>query len=103
MKSIPLIVLLGFALTLAACAAGTPDAAKAASGGLVSELVVGFWHGIIAPITLLIEVIRALLPGVVPVDWRMLETAHPSVAYDVGFYFGITSGPTVFWARRRYR
>ena len=66
MKHLSVFALLGLALTLAACAAGTPDAAKAASGGLVSELVVGFWHGIIAPVTLIIEVVRALLPGVVP-------------------------------------
>ena len=103
MKRLPILVLIGLALTLTACVAGSADASKAASGGVVSELVLGFWHGIIAPLTLLVEAVKALLPSVVPVDWHMLETGRPSVPYDVGFYFGITSGPTVFWSRRRLR
>ena len=88
-------------LLLAGCAAGTHDASQAASAGLVSQLVLGFWHGIIAPLTLLVEVIRRFLPGVIPWPWHMFETGSTSVPYDVGFYFGITSGPSFLFLRRR--
>ena len=92
--------LAALALALTACAAGTHDADKAANGGLVSQLVLGFWHGIIAPITLLVEVVRPFLPGIVPWDVHMFETGKVSVPYDVGFYFGISSGPPFLWSRR---
>jgi hypothetical protein len=88
------------ALTLAACAAGSPDASQAAAGGPLAELVLGFWHGLIAPITLLIEVIRRYLPGVVPWPWRLYEGSGVGVPYDIGFYFGLAGGPSfLFWRR----
>lgn len=88
-------------LTLAACAAGTAESHTAVAGGLLTQLVVGFWHGLIAPITLLVEVFNKLVPGVLPVAWRLYETSNPSVPYDVGFYLGLAGGPGVFLSRRR--
>ena len=101
MKPLVKIALFGaLALALAACAAGSPDAAKAASGGPLSQLVLGFWHGIIAPITLLIEVIRRYVPGVIPWPWRLYQASGASVPYDIGFYFGLAGGPSfLFWRR----
>lgn len=101
MKTVRLIGVAAALLLLAGCAAGTADASQAASAGLVSQLVLGFWHGIIAPLTLLVEVIRRFLPGVIPWPWHMFETGSTSVAYDIGFYFGITSGPSFLFFRRR--
>jgi len=87
--------------TLAACAAGSAASHHAAGAGVVSELVLGFWHGIIAPVTLLIEVIRKLAPGVLPWPFHLYETSNTSVAYDVGFYFGLAGGPSFVWSRVR--
>ena len=90
-------------LTIAACAAGSSGSHQAAAGGAGSQLILGFWHGLIAPVTLLVEVLRRLLPGVLPAtwSWRLYETAAASVPYDVGFYFGVAGGPSLLWSRRR--
>lgn len=95
--------IVGLALLLAACAAGSPDARQAASGGPLTLLVLGFWHGLIAPITLIIEVIQRFFPGVLPIpqQWHLYETGAASVPYDVGFYFGLAGGPTFAYSRWR--
>jgi len=90
------VALLG---ALAACAAGTPEASHAAAGGPLAQLLLGFWHGIIAPLTLLIEVIHKFAPALLPLPWHMYGGG--SVAYDVGFYFGLAGGPSLFWSRWR--
>ena len=101
MKRLVVIVCVaGLMCALAACAAGSPEADHAAAGGALSQLVLGFWHGLIAPVTLLIEVIRKFAPGVVPWPWHMYG-GHGGIAYDVGFYFGMAGGPTVIWSRWR--
>jgi hypothetical protein len=90
-------------LLLAACAPGSPDARQAAGGGALTLLVLGFWHGIIAPITLIVEVIQRFFPGVLPLPqpWHLYETGAASVPYDVGFYFGLAGGPSfAFWRWR---
>jgi hypothetical protein len=93
-----LLLLGAIGLSLAACAAGTPDAAHAAAGGLLSQLLLGFWHGLIAPITLLVEVIHRFAPRVLNLNWRMY--GGDSVPYDVGFYFGLAGGPSFYFWRR---
>jgi hypothetical protein len=99
MKPFANAVLFGaIAVILAACAAGTPDASQAAAGGPLSQLVLGFWHGLIAPITLLVEVIRRFVPGVLNLPWRMY--GGNGVPYDIGFYFGLAGGPSFFFWRR---
>jgi hypothetical protein len=97
----PLVVFVGLALTLSACAAGSSDAAHAAAGGPISQVLLGFWHGIIAPLALLIEVLHRYLPSAVPWNWRLYEGANAGVPYDIGFYFGLAGGPSfLFWRRR---
>jgi hypothetical protein len=100
-RSVAIVVAASVLLVLAACAAGSPDSHHAAAGGALSQLVLGFWHGVIAPITLLIEVIRRFAPGLLPWPWHLYEASGTGVPYDVGFFFGITGGPTLFWSRRR--
>ena len=101
MRTLAFLALFGaVALTLAACAAGTPDASHAATEGPISQLVLGFWHGLIAPITLLVEVVHRYVPGVVPWSWRLYEGEAAGVPYDIGFYFGLAGGPSfLFWRR----
>ncbi len=89
-------------LTLAACAAGGVESGQAAHQGMIQQFLLGIWHGIIAPVTLLIEVLHKLLPHTVPWAIRLYETRADSVAYDVGFFFGLGGGPVVV-IRRRWR
>lgn len=99
MRPLATALLLGaLAVILAACAAGTPDASQAASGGPLSQLVLGFWHGLIAPVTLLVEIIHRYVPGVLNLPWHMY--GGTSVPYDIGFYFGLAGGPSFFFWRR---
>jgi hypothetical protein len=87
-------------LTLAACAAGSPQSAQATGGGPIALLALGIWHGIIAPITLIVEIINRFAPGFIPVHWRMYETGASSALYDLGFYFGLAGGPSFLFFRR---
>ncbi|HEY5107422.1 MAG TPA: hypothetical protein VII73_11735 [Caulobacteraceae bacterium] len=102
-RSGAIVLAVGLACLLTACAAGSAESHQALAGGVLSQLVLGFWHGLIAPITLLVEVIRKLAPGIVPWPWRLYELKNTSVAYDVGFYFGLAGGPAAVWSRRRRR
>ena len=99
-RAVPFVLITALAVTLTACAAGSPDAAAAAAGGPISQLILGFWHGIIAPITLIIELIHRFLPGVLNLNWHMYQ-APGSAPYDVGFFFGLGGGPTVLFSRWR--
>ncbi len=96
--------LVAIALALVACAAGSDASHHAAAGGLVSQLFLGLWHGIIAPVALLVEVVNLLSPHTLPWQMRLYEPSGTGVAYDVGFYFGLLGGPGVVlggWSRRR--
>jgi hypothetical protein len=84
---------------LTACVAGSGEAAHAASGGLISQFVLGVWHGLIGPITLLVEIINAVIPNVLPWHAHLYETSAAGAAYDVGFYLGFGGGPFVIWRR----
>jgi hypothetical protein len=93
----------GLALALSACAAGSAESQHAASGGILSELLLGFWHGLIAPLMLIVEVIDRFAPHLLPWTVRMYESRGTGVLYDVGFYFGLVGSPLVAagWSRRR--
>jgi hypothetical protein len=83
------------ALALGACAAGSDASHHAAAGGMVSQLFLGLWHGIIAPVALLVEVVNALSPHTLPWQMRLYE---PS-----GTGFGLLGGPGLIlggWSRR---
>ena len=89
------------AVGLAACAAGSPEAHQATAGGPIALLALGFWHGIIAPVTLIVEIINTFAPAAIPVHWHMYQASADSMPYDVGFYFGLAGGPTFLFSRRR--
>lgn len=92
-------------LTLSACVAGSGESQHAASGGLLSQLLLGFWHGVIAPVTLIVEVVNRLAPHVLPWQLHMYESRDTAVWYDVGFYVGLVGSPIVVvgggWSRGR--
>ena len=88
---------------LTACVAGSGESAHAADGGLLALFALGIWHGIIAPLTLLVEIINALLPHLLPWKAHMYETKAVSAAYDVGFCIGLGGSPIIAsrrWSRR---
>lgn len=102
MKGSAKILIAGALLVaLAACTAGTPEAQHAAAGGLISQFVLGIWHGIIAPVTLLVEIINKLAPTLLPWKLHMYQGADTGAAYDLGFYLGLAGGPS-FLVRRRW-
>jgi hypothetical protein len=90
-------------LLLAACVAGSDESHHAAAAGLVSQLFLGFWHGIISPFMLIVEVVNMIRPHTLPWNVHMFETAGTGVPYDVGFYFGLLSGPGAAWGASRRR
>ena len=96
-----LVVPLFACFLTAACAAGSSDAAHAASSGIIGEFVLGLWHGFISPITLIVEIINSLLPHILPWHTHLYETKAEGVAYDLGFYLGLGGGPVVIWRRWR--
>jgi hypothetical protein len=84
---------------LAACAAGGPESQQASHGGAISLLLLGLWHGIISPVTLLVEIAHKFLPSVVPWSIRLYETKANSVFYDIGFYLGLAGAPSFAFRR----
>jgi hypothetical protein len=87
-------------LTLGACVAGSAESAHAASSGMVSEFFLGLWHGIIGPVTLIVEIINHFMPRLLPWKAHLFETRASGVAYDFGFYLGLAGSPIVIWTRR---
>lgn len=90
-------------LALSACTADSSDAQAAAQSGGLSIVVLGFWHGLIAPLTLLVEVINEFATGSLPWSPRMYQEGA-GVMYDIGFFIGIIAGPSILWTgslRRR--
>ena len=90
------IVLMG----LAACVAGSAESQHAASGGWIAQLLLGFWHGLIAPVMLIGEVINRLAPHLLPWSVRFYEAKATGAAYDVGFYVGLVGSPLLIGSRR---
>jgi hypothetical protein len=86
-------------LLLGACAAGGIESGQAAHGGALSVFLLGLWQGIIAPVTLLVEIGHKLWPHVIPWDIRMYETKAAGMLYDLGFYLGLGGGPVVVFRR----
>jgi hypothetical protein len=90
-------------LVLAACAAGSGESEHAASGGLLSQLLLGLWHGLIAPVMLIIEVVDKFAPHLLPWNVKFYEARGTGVIYDIGFYFGLVGSPLIAhsgWSRR---
>jgi hypothetical protein len=91
------------AIALTACVAGSSESVHAASGGVFSQFCLGLWHGIIGPITLIVELINRLLPHLLPWRAHLYETQANGAAYDLGFYLGLTGSPAYLWSRRGRR
>jgi hypothetical protein len=90
-------------LALSACVAGSTESQHAAAGGVWQQLLLGFWHGVIAPVTLIVEVINHFAPHALPWTLHLYESRDTGFAYDVGFYFGLAGGPSFVgnrWSRR---
>ena len=89
-------------LALGACVPGSASsAAHAASGGILGLFVLGLWHGFLAPVTLILEFLNDLSPGLLPWKVRIYQASAQGIAYDLGFYLGIAGSPVVIWSRRR--
>ena len=88
-------------LALGACVAGSADSAHAASGGTLSQFFLGFWHGLIGPLTLIIEILGRFFPHFLPWKAHLYEAKAQGVAYDLGFYLGLAGSPVIIWSRRR--
>src|SRR5277367_761473 len=88
-------------LALTACAAGSGESQHAASSGALSQLLLGLWHGIIAPVMLIVELVNWFFPHLLPWSARFYETRGTGVAYDVGFYFGLIGSPLLASSRMR--
>ena len=90
-------------LFLAACAAGGVESGQTARQGMFALFLLGFWHGIIAPFTLLVEVLHKLWPHTIHWTIRLYETRANSAAYDLGFFLGLGGGPVIVIRRWRER
>jgi hypothetical protein len=103
-RALTVAVVFGLALVLAACAAGSGESQHAASGGVLAQLLLGFWHGLIAPVMLIVEVIDKFAPHLLPWSVRIYEARGTGVVYDIGFYFGLVGSPLLAhtgWSRRQ--
>jgi hypothetical protein len=92
------------AVALSACAAGSAESQHAVAGGALSQLLLGFWHGLIAPLMLIVEVINHFAPHLLPWTVKFYESRGATFVYDIGFYFGLVGSPLLAragWSRRR--
>jgi hypothetical protein len=90
-------------LALAACVAGSGESHQAASGGELSGFLLGLWHGIIGPITLIGEIINHFAPHALPWTVKFHETVGVDWTYELGFYLGLVGSPVAAgssWSRR---
>ena|SRR6478735_1654545 len=90
-------------LTLGACAAGSAEAQHAAASGDLPQFLLGLWHGIIAPVALILEIIERFAPKALPWSVHFFQ-AGSGLPYDVGFYLGLVGSPLLIrtgWTRRR--
>lgn len=104
MKILRQVTIVATLLAVSACAAGTESSHQAVQNGSLPQLLLGFWHGVIAPITLIGEIINELAPGLLPWTFRFYEARDTGVLYDAGFFVGIFVGPSGIWTgvtRRR--
>jgi hypothetical protein len=106
-KTTPLLAPILVASWAAACMAGSPEAQDVAQSGALQLLLLGLWHGVIAPVTLIDAIVNQIFPTLIPWRFGFFETAHATLLYEIGFYLGIAGGPSVlgagFLQRRRAR
>ncbi len=88
-------------LALGACVAGSSEASHAAAAGPLSLFFLGLWHGIIGPVTLIVEIINHFAPHVLPWTVRVYQSGEASWTYDLGFYLGLVGSPLAIGSRWR--
>jgi hypothetical protein len=97
-----------FAL-VSGCVAGQTSSRHVAGGdNWFLEFILGYWHGVIAWVTLILRFIDQLFPGGIPGSWHMYETYDTGAFYGLGFLLGvyslvpivITVYPRTWWIRR---
>lgn len=98
-RTMTIAMAVGAALALSGCIAGSAASHQAAGGGFLYQLLLGLWHGVIAPVTLIIEIINRFAPSLLPWRAHLYEARGTGVAYDIGFYLGLTGGPITVWSR----
>ena len=54
---------------------------QATSNGKVADILLGIWHGVIAPVTLVISFIDK--------NWQMYEVHNDGSQYNLGFLLGV--------------
>ena len=84
---------LGALLVVASCLPGTQGAVSTGGDNMISAVLIGLWHGLLAPLTLIGEFINRFFPGSLPWNVHMYETALVGPFYDLGFYLGLAG----FW------
>ncbi len=97
-KAVTLSIIL---LALGACVAGSADSAHTAEGGTLAQFFLGFWHGLIGPVTLIVEIVGKFFPHLLPWKAHLYEAKAQGVGYDLGFYLGLAGSPVIVWSRRR--
>ncbi len=102
-RGVTIAVLGVVGLALCACVAGSAEAARSASGGMIEQFLLGIWHGLIGPITLIGEIVNRLAPRLLPWQVHFYETTGAGAPYDLGFFLGLGGGPGILWSRRRWR
>jgi hypothetical protein len=81
-RYLPLLILL--ILVLSACAAGPNEAVGIADAdGETAGFLLGFWHGLIAPVTLIISLFKD--------NVNVYEVHNSGNWYDFGFVFAVVS------------
>ena len=99
-KILAFVLLVVLLVTLAACAPGSkvkldksnteiqfttpglnPERDKPAEGGLIAGLAMGFWHGLISPVTLIMSFLNPAI--------QMYEVHNTGSLYNLGFLFGV--------------
>ena len=88
-----------FLLMFSACAAGSGEAHHAAMGGPIAQFLLGLWHGAIAPLMLVVELVNRFKPGFLPWTVRFYEARDTLAEYDLGFYIGLSASPIFAWSR----
>jgi hypothetical protein len=107
MKSFGKVLLFGvLALSLTACLAGSREASNMSATGWVPSLLIGFWHGLIAPITFIMKGLATYYPDQLHVlpyifwgPWEVYDGHLAGFVYNFGFCFGLLLPPALIWAR----
>ncbi len=97
-----IVVVCALGLFLAGCIAGTPEATNVMAAGDGAALVLGFWHGMIAPVTFLVSMVGVYHPGLIAGGVRVYQGATVGFSYNLGFCFGLFFWPFFLLWRPRF-